>query len=139
MQGRNPVLLLEQVDAWHTELNRMKKTQQFHWTPTFTDFIYEEGGVNKVTWEITELCSTKELHSEGKSLSHCVGSYSQSCANKRSAILSLRRQGERTATLEINLATKKLIQARGKANRYLQSKEERVVQEWVNKTNFFKA
>lgn len=145
--NRHPQTLLDQMEAWHAELARVranaarqKYKPAFHrWDPTFTSFKFEEGqGNNKTTWTIVELTSSSELREEGSELRHCVFSYAQSCFEKRIAILSLMNNGKKTGTLEINLASKQLVQARGKANRSLNAKELRAVNEWMQSNLYFK-
>lgn len=148
--NRNPETLLNQVEAWHSELARANARAQaaarfkykpvdYKWDPTFPSFKFTEGTEkNKTMWSVAELTSSQELRDEGSSLRHCVGSYGLSCFEKRSAILSLMNNGKKSATLEINLSSKRLIQARGLANRALTAKEARAVEEWMRSSPFFK-
>lgn len=56
-----------------------------------------EGG-----WEAVELDDGTALADEGKSMRHCVSSYSGNCRSGRCRIFSVRFQGERVCTLELS-------------------------------------
>lgn len=67
-------------------------------------------------WRFIELSTTKELYDEGESMEHCVGGYSLSCVDGYAAIFSLRCEGKRKVTIEIDPASKQLTQVQGKFN-----------------------
>lgn len=83
-------------------------------------------------WSIVELNTTEELKAEGEALSHCVGQYSAQCASGASAIFSLRREGTRGATIELDLSNNRVLQARGSNNRALTREEANAVQQWLD-------
>lgn len=82
------------------------------------------------TWEIIELCSLTELIDEGKALFHCVATYAGRCIAGSSAIFSLRLNGIRRLTIEVNCANRQILQARGNSNRTPSSEESEILQRW---------
>ena len=83
------------------------------------------------TWVFTELTSESELSDEGYFMEHCVGTYASACAAGRSVIISLQHNDIRCATIEIDPASKKLIQVRGVANQDITSQERRIINTWM--------
>ncbi len=74
-----------------------------------------------------ELVSGRELYEEGLAMHHCVAGYAMRCASGTSAIFSLKIAGERHVTVELQPATREVIQARGAYNRLSRlSAQERV-------------
>lgn len=156
LKGRNLQTLLNQMEHWHRELARAQvqrareaarernqarvargpyiapKPVSYTWKASFSKvYEFKEGG--KTNWQIFELTSSAALSEDGSELRHCVGSYASSCHAKRVSILSLTCNGKKTATLEVDLSQNKLVQARGKCNRKLTEKEQRIVTQWCSK------
>ncbi|MBT3276279.1 MAG: hypothetical protein HN368_24235, partial [Spirochaetales bacterium] len=126
MKGRKAGPLLELVAAWHEELNREQKKASGSWEEsgiTPFDYIEENQNTGSVTrWTINELLTRKELIDEGKTMKHCVGSYTYSCAKGTKSVWSLRMEdldqnGERhVLTIAVKNDIRKVVQARGKCN-----------------------
>lgn len=136
MKGRNPQILLEQVEAWHKQLQRSRGKNYKQWESSgVPEFFKEEKSSDEISkiWEIIELKNSKDLDQEGKSMRHCVGSYAHSCINKRCAIFSVRHQGEKMGTVEVYLSSKSIVQARGKANILLGGKTKQIIYEWAGR------
>ena len=123
MRGRSPDTLLRQVRQWHARLARGSR----HHVPTqwrssgVPGMTRVEGdGPNAVLWGLRELCDSRELLAEGRTMRHCVGSYASSCARGHVAIFSMTRtKGNATApvlTVEVQVAARQIVQARGKDN-----------------------
>lgn len=53
-------------------------------------------------WEAVELQTAADLSEEGATMRHCVSSYSPQCRSGQSRIYSIRLNGERKCTLQIN-------------------------------------
>lgn len=141
MKKRDPESLLRSVHEWHRQLGREKKNAGQVWSPcgiTPLDFVEGDVSKNWKKWTTVELLNSKELTAEGKSLSHCVSSYAFSCVNKRVSIWSLRYEShntglERRITIEIDLANRRIVQARGKFNCRPTEQETRVIERWARK------
>ena len=102
MQGRTVDSLMRQVEAWHRTINRSAPSRNLAWAASdIAGFDRIEGeGAKQRRFAIVELTSGAELLAEGRAMSHCVGSYAQSCASGRTAIFSLRVTGSGSASLE---------------------------------------
>src|SRR5205807_736509 len=76
---------------------------------------------NMRRWTIKELLTSQELLAEGQAMRHCVASYTQECAKRRTTIWSLRVENEegqrRVLTIEVDPKTRTICQVRGKRNR----------------------
>ena len=99
------------------------------WDKNNLDWAFEDENLNE--WTFTELNNSKELLEEGSGLLHCVGSYSSRCLAGNSAIVSLRKNGERSITIELNPGNKTLIQACGNRNRSADENEMKIIREWL--------
>jgi hypothetical protein len=92
-------------------------------------------------WTIVERRSHAQLAFDGRILRHCVGSYWRRCAAERSSIFALRQHlwvenTERSfprITIEVNRATRRIVQARGRWNRSLAPFERRIIAEWAGR------
>jgi hypothetical protein len=137
MKGRTVESVLRQVDRWHRELNRSGIKGALTW-PTCGIPGYEriEGteGSQRIV-RIDEIVTSAELQQEGRALRHCVASYSRTCARGAVAIFSLKLDSgagfDRRLTIEVNLRSKRVIQARGRFNALPQPIEERCLRNWA--------
>ena len=72
------------------------------------------------TWTIGEILDSDALAAEGKAMKHCVAEYTAACERRISTIWSVRIQGpggpERAATVEVDPASREVVQARSKCN-----------------------
>ena len=84
-----------------------------------------------MTWSIRELVSDKELLDEGWTMRHCVSSYSYSCSRGETTIFTLRRNGARCATVQVDPQKREIIQARGVRNRNCAREELEVLAKWL--------
>lgn len=84
-------------------------------------------------WHFVELTSTQELINEGNAMDHCVGGYSMSCVEGESVIVSLRCDGQRKATIEVDPLTKVLIQLQGKCNAAPKQSVQSLVSAWFQR------
>lgn len=84
-------------------------------------------------WCFTELTTTQALEEEGDSMEHCVGGYSLACVDGYAAIFSLRCDGFRKVTIEVNPASKDLVQVQGKYNAEATDSIMSVVNAWMRR------
>ena len=115
-----------------------KRLEQFRaWTSCGLQGLeYFEGSLKKENfkcWTIRELLTSKELHTEGRRLRHCVATYVSSCAQGDCSIWTMEMESfthvEKLLTIEVR---KRLIcQIRGKYNRLATEKERKVIQRWA--------
>ncbi|MEM6551469.1 MAG: PcfJ domain-containing protein [Planctomycetota bacterium] len=138
MQGRSPETLLRQVRQWHGRLARGSVQHvPRSWKPCgIAGLSRVEGtGRRKVLWRVRELCDSRELLAEGRAMRHCVASYADSCARGFSAIYSMTRTTEGgvepVLTLEVVVAGRRIVQARGRCNELPTPEARRVMQVWA--------
>lgn len=127
-KGRNVRAALERARQYRRILDN--PWLSYAWHKQGWDWAFVE--VNGCEWTFVELTSGGELRLEGDELHHCVASYASLCVNGDSAIVSLRRNGVRTITIEIDPQTGKVLQARGACNRSINTQERQVISRWVS-------
>ena len=138
MRGRSPEVLLRQVRQWHGRLSRLKDhaTPQKWPTCGVPGLARIEGdGPNAVLWGLEELCDSRELIAEGRRMRHCVATYVGSCARGSVAIYAMTRtQGNQikaVLTVEVRVASREIVQARGKDNIRATPDQMRVLGIWA--------
>lgn len=120
--------MLNNSNTWHTEQYFVKMIGKTQWERVFEPFMVEHDGI---PYEMDEITSAKGLVAEGRALKHCVGSYANRCANGHSRILSLKINGERCITVEVNPRTRTVVQAKGKYNRDTKNHEFKFMTAWA--------
>jgi hypothetical protein len=134
LKGRTINSVLKEVDAWHKELNTQK---------VFDDkAVYPPSGFSEILvddpdnyWGIKEILDGQNLLKEGKTMHHCVYSYSGSIKKGIVSIWSLRIFGERTLTIELNNKERKITQVRGKFNKPADKSQLYKIGIWARKNN----
>jgi len=76
-----------------------------------------EGASPRGTWTVRELTTSALLGDESAAMHHCVASYDYRCAQGVSAVFSVCRDGVRQVTVELDPASRRVVQARGPYNR----------------------
>jgi hypothetical protein len=149
MRGRDPNTLLAAVQRWHAEMNAVRAMRPNPYLYEIKSAIWKSCGVSGfslkedgITYTIKELLSTDELWEEGKSMHHCVASYSKDCADGKSAIYSLTAKTEdkennsiveRLVTIEIKPSRKEIVQARKLQNAKPDGDDLRIMKMWASK------
>lgn len=91
-------------------------------------------------WTFHELTSLVGLMQEGRRLRHCVATYRRFCEPGLCSIFSLRQSDPRqpgrapqpVLTLEINRAKRRIVQVRGKWNRFPRRQENAIIRTWAS-------
>jgi len=86
---------------------------------------------NDIVWSAHELLSRHDLAEEGCAMHHCVVMYAERCVQGQCAIFSIRRNGSRVLTVELELPGRKLCQIRGSYNRAATELELQIVSRWT--------
>ncbi|MEQ9440624.1 MAG: PcfJ domain-containing protein [Cyclobacteriaceae bacterium] len=140
MKGRTWNALWRQTEAWHEQLNRERKLGgRYVWERSgIGEREVKKGSRNKTkTYTLVELCSSKELATEGRKMRHCVSSYAHVCFKQRCAIFSLRvyEQGiaEETtlATIEVDLKQRRIVQAKARFNARISATAQQMMEKWA--------
>jgi hypothetical protein len=137
MKGRKVESVLRQVERWHRELNRSTTERSTMWPtcgiPGYERLEGTEGSQTIV--RIDEILTSAELQQEGRAMCHCVASYARSCAGGNAAIYSLTRDNgrghERRLTIELDVRSKRIVQARGRFNAPPSGLDERYLRNWA--------
>lgn len=145
LKGRTFASLKRLSDEWHERayLRRDGNRNLFWNSQGVQPFEYVEIENDTIrAYKIEELCSSKELFTEGFKMRHCVAGYDLSCSMGRSAIFTLYEYEdentvvEKLVTIEINLTDKKIMQARGKCNQKPSRKCIAIIQEWAKEVDY---
>jgi hypothetical protein len=113
------------------------------WRPSnIRPFRLAEGKMGESSfriWTIRELTTQESLLAEGKKLKHCVASYASSCAKGQCSIWTLELEHdsvrEKRVTIEVNSATRFIVQARGRLNRLPDHQESSILRRWACEAN----
>ncbi|MBA4852577.1 PcfJ domain-containing protein [Emticicia sp. BO119] len=146
LKGRTLTSLMRQSDLWHEGLTFTKeqKMEKFAvWKPLFSELfeVIEGVGEKANQYKMVELLSNKELMDEGNKMNHCVATYSSYCSKGRTRIVSLRKyqcgfEMERLATIEVNLASGRVVQAKYRFNKPISEKAKSLLTQWVDAQGF---
>ena len=105
-----------------------------------SDFVWKNHGwdweisTKKATkWKFTELTSSEELIEEGEAMAHCVASYDYDCYTQESAIVSLRLNNRRCATIEVEPSSGRLVQVSAFANGDISRNKMCIIEQWLAK------
>jgi hypothetical protein len=141
MKGRTALAMIRDMEEWHGILHRLKGSPadvyeqsgllEGTWITKKTD--RQTGFEIKHTWTFKELTTAKELMQEGRSMRHCVYSYSRSVEEGRISIWSLRKDDERALTIEVDNRSETIRQVRGFGNRQANKAEASIVRKWAVK------
>jgi hypothetical protein len=132
LKGRTLQSLLKQSDEWHKKSSATRVFQ--YWQSCgIQGYKFQKENEHIV---VEELISTKELITEGKTMKHCVGSYSHLCVKGKTAIFSFRKytagfMQEVMATIEVNISLRRIVQAKGKMNKPISNEVRKYMDRWA--------
>ena len=132
LKGRTLLSLFRQSDAWHSRFSNSKSNQV--WKPCGIEGYRAEKKSELIV--LVELTESRKLTEEGKTMKHCVGSYTFYCAKGKSAIFSLRKYSggillDIMATIEVNLALQRVVQAKAKMNKPISEEAKKYMEVWA--------
>lgn len=137
MKGRTFNALLHQANDWHRE-KHFENAEVLQWNLSGIRPLYVRETLNgmPVIYKTIELQNSYELYKEGEIMRHCVAEYDDDCYAQKSAIFSLQKEivgqpVERLATLEIELPSKEILQAKAKYNQEPCREAARMIESWV--------
>jgi hypothetical protein len=139
MKGRTPRSLLRQVADWQRDLSLRARRPVLRWPGSgIGGFRLAEPGLDgdgPRVWMIRELLSILELRAEGGAMHHCVADFVGCCLKGRSSIWSMTvedREGpHRVLTIEVDPATRRVVQARRWCNEGPHPKDREVLGLWA--------
>ncbi len=135
IKGRTVASLMKSADEWRAR-HRPEKVQRrlIRWERSgFGEYRREvEGGLS---WTIREILDSDELAAEGEAMKHCVATYTEFCAKGRSTIWSLGSESSegrrRLATIEVDPATRRVVQASMRRNEVPDEPCMAILKEWA--------
>lgn len=89
------------------------------------EYQYDNG-----KWQFVELTNSKTLNKEAGVMQHCVASYGYECHIGDTTIFSLRKNGQRHLTIEIDPQSGTMLQAYGQYNRDPSAIEMKLIKRW---------
>jgi hypothetical protein len=145
MKGRTPRSLLRQLAEWQARLRRLPRVVELRWRrSSIGEFCWvepagETSPPGERRWTIRELLSSGDLYREGVAMRHCVArslsSFAQACARRETSIWSMRleRAGRRhrVLTIEVELATRSIRQARRQGDAWPTDKPRGILERWA--------
>ncbi|AGA28826.1 PcfJ domain-containing protein [Singulisphaera acidiphila] len=138
MKGRTAKSLLRQVGDWQQRSTSPKIFVSLKWkTSGIGSYRHvgqdPPGGAR--CWTIQELTSGQELQQEGMAMKHCVACYAGACARRTTSIWSMRFENDerrfRVMTIEVDLSTRTICQARRRYNVPPNEKALGVLRRWA--------
>ncbi|NER14389.1 hypothetical protein GWK08_13125 [Leptobacterium flavescens] len=140
IKGRTLASLSRQSDTWHEEVyghTKLKKVLRWERSNINSFSVTEGKNEDAKAFYIYELVDSRELMIEGRKMNHCVLTYANSCRGKRSAIFTLRKKEVLSfeailATIEVDLYTRTIVQAKAKFNRKIHSKAFEIMEKWAS-------
>jgi hypothetical protein len=135
VKGRTVASLMRRVEAWRRECEKARPRKRYlHWNHSPFHEFRRESAANQV-WTIRELLDSNALAAEGQEMQHCVADYTAACAHRRTTIWSLGLESsegrQRLVTIEVNPATKQVVQASMKLNDPPDEFSMSLVKEWA--------
>lgn len=134
LQGRTAESVLRHAEAFYAQIQiGLQQGKPMFWSanPVIKPFLHK---TEKGYYTVIELTSSFDLQEEGRTLKHCVGSYSWECKLGRSSIWSLRFSDGITKSVLVTIqldAHHNIVQAKGVCNRLPTALEMAVIQQWA--------
>jgi hypothetical protein len=136
--GRTWAALVRGMEGWHKDLSFRRSIGGGAFARSgFTDGAWiarrtnSKGGLVRLRWSLLEVLNGDDLCEEGREMRHCVAIYAESIASGGCSIWSLRRDGNRALTIEVDNKRRRIVQAKGKCNRRPEDWELRIVERWA--------
>lgn len=137
LKGRTVKSLIRQSDLWHRRVPFNVRSNHYSWkrSPFFNKEWKGTSKHGKYHFKMVELLDSDALIAEGMEMGHCVGTYVYLCRSRKSAIFSLqglvKGKMHRLATIQVTIALKRIVQAKGKFNQPISSECSAILQRWA--------
>ena len=135
LSGWSAATLQRRVQAWADELARERRLKgtvfEASGLPGGSWQLPARPGDPRSEWTLEELLFSKALRAEGRAMKHCVHTYCRLVGLGRTSIWSLRRDGTRELTLEVDNRHRRIVQAKGRLNRPASREAQRILQRWA--------
>ncbi len=131
------IRLLEVAAKWQLPTRATSSTPSIRWDSMgIKGREYDEAQRwSHRTWTIRELLDSNELIVEGRVMRHCVARYVGRCVKQRSSIWSMTCYSclgqEHVLTIEVDPATRTIVQAKGKRDSYPSPEGRKIMLTWA--------
>lgn len=128
--------LMRRVEHWRSQRKGEAKRTLIRWDRSA---IGEFAGRDEAgrAWTIRELLDSDEMAAEGKAMEHCVATYTDWCARRLTTIWSARIEGpegrQRVVTVEVNPASREVVQASMKGNEPPDEPCRAILERWASR------
>jgi hypothetical protein len=135
--GRTLPPMRRAMAAWHAELAHLERLRGVVFEPSGFDagrWVRQRRvgeAVLQEVWTLEEILCSRELVREGAAMRHCVGSYVDDIRHGEASIWSLRCDGRRVLTVEVDPRDAEMVEARGKFNRPARTGERNLLRRWA--------
>jgi hypothetical protein len=129
LKGRTLGTVTEAMVKWHEHLAQVKASTGSFDPCGVPGFVYEQNKKN--TWTVDEILTSTKLAAEGRAMSHCVYSYKSQIDRGSCAIYSLKHNGERIATIQVDPKQLLVRQVKGKRNTSISAPQQSVLTRWM--------
>jgi hypothetical protein len=137
IKGRTTASLVRRAVEWQAE-RRSEQPQRgvIRWDRSDIG-EYRQEGEGGPAWTIRELLDSDELAAEGKAMEHCVANYAGCCARRLTTIWSVGMETsegrQRVVTVEVNPASREVIQAKARCNGEPDDSCVAILKEWAGR------
>jgi hypothetical protein len=146
LKGRTAASLTRDMRHWHEVLAREELIHGRCFAPSGLKTLDiqrarrdDAGREIREVWHFREVLDSKTLADEGRAMNHCVYSYAGRVENGECAIWTLTLEDEtghwRRLTIEVRLALRRVVQARGRFNRQPEARDMVALREWAGRNN----
>jgi hypothetical protein len=135
IKGRSVASLMRRAERWRAE-RRPEHPQRrlIRWGRSAIG-EFRRAGDGEPEWTIREILDSDELAAEGEAMHHCVATYTDWCAKRRSTIWSLGSESpqgrQRLVTIEVDPEAKRVVQANMKCNEEPDERSMTILKEWA--------
>jgi hypothetical protein len=137
LAGRSLRSVQAAVQDWHVEVTARYERARFPELERFDLAGVGElhstlgRGRSEQRWSLQQIDSMTQLYREGQAMRHCVYTYGGRIRSGEVSIWSLRADGRRVATVELQNRTGLVVQVRGPCNQAVSSRAFQVIERWV--------
>jgi hypothetical protein len=138
IKGRTYRSALRAMEQWHRDLAVQRKLENLVFKPSGFEgrrYVFKKKLNGRLlydeVWTMREILQAEDLFEEGKRMRHCVSSYAELIMEGWNSIWSLRCDGVRALTVEVENKGRRIVEARGVCNRAPKPFELAILRRWA--------
>ena len=137
LKGWTPASLLRRVEEWQATRRPFEiKRTLIRWDrSSIAEFHHVDPSGQ--AWTIRELLDSDALAAEGEAMDHCVATYTNFCSKRLATIWSVATETpttrDRAATVEVNPATREVIQTKAHSNESPTDACMTIIRQWATR------